>query len=55
LAGRVGGDTAQVHAAAPVFNEEQDVQPFQEDRIDVEQGSIPAFFRICQTVEGASL
>ena len=35
--GRVGGDAGQVHAAVVVLDDEQDVEPAQEEGIDVEE------------------
>jgi pimeloyl-ACP methyl ester carboxylesterase len=50
LAGRVGGDAAMMHSAGAVLDEHQDVQPFQQHRVDVQEvhreyrgGTLPLF------------
>jgi hypothetical protein len=37
LAGRVGGDAAKVHPARVMLDEHQDVQPFQQHRVHVQE------------------
>jgi hypothetical protein len=37
LAGRVGGDAAQMHPAGVMLDEHQDIQPFQQHRVHVQE------------------